>query len=160
MLGRIAARTLVGRRMSLDPQTVPLRVASDGAIDVLQSNLVLSIAHSGDRAVAVVAERTVGVDIEEVKQRNPRLMQYILHPDEYRHFAMLPLDSDHKLVLAWTIKEAILKAKRTGLRVSPKNLKMEVDLYHRQADVVDRAGQRWQARFENRDAFYLAVAFE
>jgi len=159
-LGRIAARVLLGHRLAISPERVPLRVADDGAVEVLSPNLVLSIAHSGDRAVAGIADRKIGVDIEIIRQRNPRLIRYILNPAEEHFFYALPLDDNRRLVLAWTIKEAVLKAKRTGLRVSPKKLRIAVNPGDSSAEVMDIEGKRWQVQFEEQDKYYLAVAFE
>ena len=160
MLGRAAARTLLAERLGVDPAQVPLHVAEDGGVDVLGAALALSIAHSGAHAVAAVAERPIGIDLERIAPRHERLPRFLLHPDEYAAFDALPLDAERSAILYWTLKEATLKALRTGFRLSPKKLRLEIDLptQSARAHVIDHSPMR--LHFEERDAYFLAVAFE
>ncbi len=159
-LGRAAARTLLAERLGLGPAQVPLRVAEDGGIDVDATAVTLSIAHSGAHAVAAIAERAVGIDLERIAPRHKNLPRFLLHPDEYPAFDALPLDAERTAILYWTLKEATLKALRTGFRLSPKKLRLEIDLPAQSAlvHIVERPPMH--LRFEERQAYYLAVAFE
>lgn len=159
-LGRAAARTLLAERLGVRPDQVPLRVADDGGVDVDGAAMRLSIAHSGAHAVAAVAERVVGIDLERIAPRHKGVPRFILHPDEYAPFEALPLHRDRTVILYWTLKEATLKALRTGFRLSPKKLRLEIDLAAQsaQAHLPDRPPLH--LRFEERDAYYMAVAFE
>ena len=160
VLGRAAARTLLAERLHLDPPQVPLHVADDGGVDVDDAATRVSIAHSGAYAVAAIAQRTVGIDLERIAPRHERLPRFLLRPDEYATFDALPLDRTRSVILCWTLKEATLKALRTGFRRSPKKLRLEIDLPAQSARVHlhDRAPMHLQ--FEERDGYYLAVAFE
>lgn len=160
VLGRVAARTLLAERLGVDPVQVPLNVAQDGAVDVGAAAVQLSIAHSGAHAVAVAAERAVGVDLERIAPRHPGLPRFILHPEEYTAFDTLPLEQTQATILYWTLKEATLKAMRTGFRFSPKKLRLEIDLAAQSAIVHIQDRPSMHLRFEERAAYYLAVAFE
>lgn len=159
-LGRAAARTLLAEQLGVAPAQVPLCVADDGGVDVDGAAIRVSIAHSGEHAVAAVAPRPVGIDLEHIAPRHENLSRFLLHPDEYAAFDALPLDHTRSVILCWTLKEATLKALRTGFRRSPKKLRLAIDLPAQAAHVhlLDRPPMH--LRFEEREGFYLAVAFE
>ena len=131
--GRAAARSLLARRLACDPADVPLRIADDGAVDVAPSPepqsapVHLSIAHSGPHAVAVISEQPVGVDLEEIVPRDPGLERFLMAPDQRGVISDWPYAWDESLVLAWTLKEAVLKARRSGFRLSPKKLHLTLN---------------------------------
>ncbi len=160
VLGRAAARTLLAECLGVAPPQVPLRVADDGGVDVDGAAVKLSIAHSGEHAVAAVAPRLIGIDLERIAPRHEALPRFLLHPDEYAAFEALPLDRTRSVILCWTLKEATLKALRTGFRRSPKKLRLEIDLPAQSARVhlLDRPPMH--LRFEERQGYYVAVAFE
>ena len=160
ILGRAAARLLLSERLSLRPGDVPLEVAESGAIDVLGAELHVSIAHSGDHAVAAASSRMIGVDIESIAPRHSELHRFLLHPDEYGLLENIPLDRDRSQILCWTIKEATLKAMRTGLRFSPKKLRLEIDVDGETAVAHVEGGGHWAVFFEEWDEYYVAVAVE
>lgn len=127
-LGRAAARQLVGQHLDLAPSEVPLVVADDGAVDVVGRDLHLSIAHSGPHAVATLAPHPVGVDLEAVVERDHSLIRFLLHPDERdRVMRLFPYDTAPTIVLLWTLKESVLKARRSGFRLSPKKLRIDLE---------------------------------
>lgn len=160
ILGRAAARLLLSERLDIEPTAVALEVAESGAIDVLGADLHISIGHSGDHAVAAAGSRMIGVDIESIAPRHAELHRFMLHPDEYDLLDKIPLDDDRTQILCWTLKEATLKAMRTGLRFSPKKLRLEIDMERETAIVHVNEGGRWALFFEEWDDYYVAVAVE
>ncbi len=161
-LGRDAARSLLAERLGVAPAAVPLCVAGDGAPEPGGAALHVSIAHASaleqTLAVAAVAARPVGVDLEVVRARRPDLYRFILHPDEVGVLEALPYGHDAAQVLLWTLKEAALKAMRTGFRVSPKALRFAGPPSEGSA-VLRRGAERWDLRWAERDGCFLAVAF-
>lgn len=160
ILGRAAARMLLSERMGVNPRDVSLEVAQGGAIDVVGSDLHVSIAHSGDHAVAAAAPRYVGVDIETIAPRHVDLHRYMLHPEEHELLDSLPLDHERAQILCWALKEAVLKGMRVGLRYSPRKLQLNIDMAREAAVVSTESGKRWTAFFEEWDSYYVAVAVE
>lgn len=160
VLGRAAARILLSERLDTPPGEVLLEVAESGAVDVVGSHLHISIAHSGDHAVAAAAPRYVGVDIEAIAPRHSELHRFMLHPEEYDLLEQLPLDPERAHILLWTLKEAVLKAMRVGLRYSPRKLRLSIDMERASADVNTENGQTWYAYFEEWDGYFVAVAVE
>lgn len=159
ILGRAAARLLLSERLGLQPVRVPLHVAESGAVLVTNIPINISIAHSGDHAVAAAANRPVGVDIESITPRHSGLHRYLLHPEEHELLKSLPLNPDRAQILFWALKEATLKAMGTGLRFSPKKLRLQIDMDSETATVAVEGGNRWLACFEEWDGYYVAVAY-
>lgn len=162
-LGRATARALLADHLAVAASDVRLRVAADGAPELDGGSLHLSIAHAATPertlAVAAAAPRPVGVDLEVIQPRRPDLYRFVLHPDEYGLLATLPHDHDAAQVLVWTLKEAALKAMRTGFRTSPKKLRLAVEPAEQTASVEVDGGGRWALRYEKRDGCFIAVAF-
>jgi len=137
--GRAAARSLLARHLACDPTDVPLRIAEDGAVDVSPASVSaspsaspgapihLSIAHSGPHAVAVISEEPVGVDLEAIVPRDAGLERFLMAPAQRGLIEGWPYARDEALVLAWALKEAVLKARRSGFRLSPKKLHLTLN---------------------------------
>lgn len=182
--GRAAARSLLAHRLSCDPADVPLRIADDGAVDVMHDGSVmhdasegppihhLSIAHSGPHAVAAISGQPVGVDLEEIAPRDAGLERFLMAPDQRGLIEEWPYGRDASLVLAWTLKEAVLKARRSGFRLSPKKLHLTLNAAgaehngRGEATLTVAEGTTWRVLFdriatdgENR-SFWCAVAGE
>jgi phosphopantetheine--protein transferase-like protein len=85
--------------------------------------LAVSLAHRGETAVAMVRPAEagpVGIDLEEVTERTPELLQVALSPDEQ---AVVTSHQDAALWFTrfWAAKEAVAKAEGTGLRGRPRD---------------------------------------
>ena len=164
-LGRLAARGLAGERLGLAPHDVPLAVAADGAPTV--PGLSVSIAHTGrageTAALAAVAVRRVGVDIERVAPRRPDLWKRFLSPEEHAVLARLGGPTDGVQTLLWTLKEAVLKAQRTGFRAGGKTVRLDLDAdgtppARGVARAVSGAGS-WTVSFGREGDLWLALAW-
>ncbi len=156
-LGRFAARTLLAEPMGRSAREVPLEVREDGSLDVPGGDFNVSISHSGIYAAAAISTHEIGLDLELVRPRSESLFRFVLHPDEQGLRESVPLPQDQQLVLFWALKEAVLKGKRTGLRRSPKSLRLEIDL--ESGEAVIQGIRTWSARFAIRDDHVVAVAW-
>lgn len=159
LLGRVALRTLLSDRVGEPPAAFHLHVTEDGALELPNWPLYVSITHAEDRAVAAVAEQRVGVDLERIAERNPEVERFLLHPDEQPLLETLPMDRGAAFILCWTLKEAALKALGTGMLRSPKKVRIDVDARAQTAAIRVWDGSEWQAQFERWDAFFLTVAY-
>jgi phosphopantetheinyl transferase len=86
----------------------------------------VSIAHSGDLAVAIAHEQAVGIDIEVVERRSPGLEMVALSAKERALLdQVLSSGSDPErarpeaFTRFWAAKEAVSKAEGTGLAGRP-----------------------------------------
>jgi 4'-phosphopantetheinyl transferase len=138
---------------------VPLRRAADDAVDVVGVDWRVSIAHSGPHAVAACARHRIGVDLERIQSRDPAIARFLFAPEDRGLVETLPYAADAALVLCWTLKEATLKARRSGFRTSPKALRLSVDTDGRTATVEREGGRRWVVLFQNLEGFWGAVAY-
>lgn len=160
LLGRAALRTLLSDLTGGSPGDVELEVLSDGKVIAPGTPFHVSIAHSGDRAVAIASERRIGVDIEQIVDKPESLLQFVLHQDEFDHVNSLPIAENDRLFLCWTMKEAVLKAIGTGLLRSPKTIRLDVQYELGQACVREDEGFAWDVLFEQQDDYMLAVAHD
>ncbi|GAB5535167.1 MAG: hypothetical protein Rubg2KO_14160 [Rubricoccaceae bacterium] len=163
VLGRLAARRLVGHQLELPPQDVEIEMGRDGAPNV-QSGF-LSIAHGGRGlaavGVAAQAQAPIGVDAETVRTRHPRLAARILRPDESDVLDALGGESASSLTLLWALKESVLKGQRTGLRAGAQSVRLSIQSFSESdgtaAAESDRSGV-WRLSFTRHGDLWLAVA--
>ena len=100
-------RALLGERLGLAPDDVPLSVREDGKPQLDPAarlpDLRFNLSHSGERALIAIAEGVeIGVDIERVTPRRP--------PEYLRD---------------WCRREAYVKGTGAGLRGRPRQLAFE-----------------------------------
>ena len=138
---------------------VQLEVEKEGSVVSPNSGLSVSIAHSGKWSVAAAAARHVGVDIEKIRPRSEGVLSFILHPSEHKAFHALPLGPEQRLIMYWSLKEAVLKALRTGFRRSPKRVKIEVKVEEGTGMAFLDDGQSFDLRFKEHEGYYTAVAY-
>lgn len=158
LMGRAVARRLLADLLEVPPAAVPLRRAEDGAVDVPGTDWHVSIAHSGDRALAAAARHRIGADLERIRPRDPAVARFLLHPDERDLPDALPYDRNCALLLLWVLKEAALKARRSGFRTSPKAVRLTVEPSAQTATAVVEGEERWTMSFAPWDDFWTAVA--
>ena len=159
LLGRVALRTLLADLLPQDPADVRLRCTEEGAVEVPGTPYYVSIAHARDRAVAAASRRPIGVDLEYVRACSPAVVDFVMHPDERPLLDTLPMDRDRAFILCWTLKEAALKGLRTGLRRSPKKVRLTIDAAAQRAVVQAWDGSTWQAQFAAETDYFLSVAY-
>ena len=158
VLGRAAARTLLAESLGCSPEAVPLAVGADGAPEVQGAPLHVSIAHAaGDLGGAAIASRAVGLDLEAIRQRRPDLWRRMLRPDEYAVLEALGGPTDETQTLLWSLKEAVLKGRRTGLRAGMHSVRL-----HQLASGVgegrDAEGGAWRLGYERRGDLWVTWA--
>lgn len=159
LLGRAALRLLLSEVTDRPPKEIRVSVEENGSLSAPDTPYSISIAHSGDRAVAVASRTAVGIDIEISSDKDEDLLTYILHEDEFPRLEVLPLTDREKLFLCWTAKESVLKALGTGLRRSPKSVQVsQIDKRLRYVIISDLEGSPWYVRIERNGAYYLSLA--
>jgi 4'-phosphopantetheinyl transferase len=158
LAGRAAARALLADCLGCPPAEVPLRRAADDAVDVEAAGWHVSIAHSGPHALAACAQHALGADLEHVEPRDPEIADFLFAPEDRGFVDTLPYGPDAALVLCWTLKEAVLKARRSGFRLSPKGLRLSVDAEAHTATVAVDDGGRWRLGYDRLEGYWAAVA--
>ncbi|WP_368497085.1 4'-phosphopantetheinyl transferase superfamily protein [Herbiconiux sp. A18JL235] len=108
------------------PDHGPLRVAA--AAETAASLVHVSLSRTGGWvALAATTAAPVGVDLESLAAAGAAPFDDVAFTDdEIRALAALPRHTaDRMRVTAWTAKEAILKAHRTGLLTDPRLLTLD-----------------------------------
>ncbi|MBV2235668.1 MAG: polyketide synthase dehydratase domain-containing protein [Sterolibacterium sp.] len=103
-------------RISNDVQGQPQVVAH--VSNVFAEKLYLSIAHKDTLALAMAAEKPVGVDMEKIEPRSDEFIQLAMTAEEV---ALLPDEQRNEWVARfWVGKEAVAKLAGIGLGGKPK----------------------------------------
>jgi 4'-phosphopantetheinyl transferase len=159
-LGRTAARTLAAEVLGVSPLEVGLESDRDGAPVI--AGLDVSISHTSrggaPAGVAVIAKRTVGVDLERVSQRRPDLWRRLLRPDEYAVLEATGGPTDEVQTTLWSIKEAVLKGQRTGFRAGARSLRI-LEVGERISIVEADASGRWHVATGLEGDLLIAIAW-
>lgn len=126
-LGRWVAKNAVAEWSAVDLARVEIRPADDGApeafVDGAPAPVGLSLSHRAGRALAAVAEAGValGCDLELIEPRSAAFVRDYLSAAE--RAAVAP-DPTLYANLVWSLKEATLKALRTGLRLDTRSVEV------------------------------------
>ena len=166
VLGRTAARTLIGEALGVAPEDAPLAVAESGAPVVTlapeAAPLFVSIGHAGRGEPiggAALASVPVGLDLERITRRHPDLWRRMLAPEEHALLDAMGGPTDEAQTLAWSLKEAVLKGCQTGLRAGMRSITlMDVDAARQRLAARDGSGGLWRLRYERRGDVWVSVA--
>lgn len=121
-----AARIILSEYVDAEPAALAFSTDADGKPHLDRTrdagmDVAFNIAHSGQHAlVGIARHRPVGVDLEARRElaRRDALARRIMTPQELSREATLDEpDRSRHLLDVWTRKEALLKARGTGLRV-------------------------------------------
>lgn len=119
-----------------------------------ESGLYCSISHSQRYGVAAVAEAPVGIDIETIRPRDPRLLDYIAEETEAAALRDLVGSAAELLTLIWTLKEATAKASGLGLGLALRRLRVTATGTH--SFEIDG----WSAVSYQYEHFFVGLAFQ
>lgn len=172
--GRIAGKVAVSEYLNSTEQAgekspgfndIEIRKTDTGAPAVCimneESDLLISISHSGRYAVSMVSDmmhyRGIGIDVERVEKRDNSFLNVAFSDNEIarlqREHKNPSRDSgnriDAEITRYWTIKESILKSLGIGLNVDLKDI-----------DIIDGegSGTRFEMRNEIKKKYELLGA--
>ena len=122
VVARATLRGILAEYAGLEPHRVQLTVREGGKpvldSECLSGALHFNLSHSGDLALCAVADREVGVDLEQVKDHDDmqRVAQHFFSDVEARTMESLSgIARTHFFFRTWVRKEAYLKASGDGL---------------------------------------------
>lgn len=139
LAGRWAIKNLVMQQTDLCPDAIEIYNEASGAPSLAPSfDYDISITHSGDYALAALCGKGggLGVDMEAITPVDiPALLHAGFSQKEQRIYADADLETILKI---WTIKEAFLKYRRTGLKTSAKKIEwLDETLYENHLPIDD-----------------------
>ncbi|MCX6362298.1 MAG: 4'-phosphopantetheinyl transferase superfamily protein [Armatimonadetes bacterium] len=121
----VLLRLLTARELGLDPGAVELVADPGGKPRIAGKRLPgVSLSHSGRLACAALCPTTdIGVDVETSPSRagSDRLAERVLSPGEIEEWRSGG-SAWQDLMVAWTVKEALLKASGLGIAAGMKAL--------------------------------------
>jgi phosphopantetheinyl transferase (holo-ACP synthase) len=89
-----------------------------------EPGLSCSVSHSHRYGVAAVSLAPVGIDIETIRPRDPRLLEYVAEATEAAALRHLVGSAAELLTLIWTLKEATAKVSGLGLGLALRRLRV------------------------------------
>jgi len=121
-LGRLMARTVVGRALDVAPSAWPWREGPHGRpeIDDGATDLHFNLSHSAGLVICALARgRAVGVDVENLGRRppDPAIVPRYCSPAETDDVRAHGDRWPERFLAYWTLKEAYLKARGVGISV-------------------------------------------
>ena len=127
LLGRIMARTLVGRALGVAPRAWQWREGQRGRPEIAAppSAVRFNLAHSGGLVVCALADRRdVGVDVEDLQRRRVEfeVVRRYCAPAEIADVEAQGGAWHDRFLRYWTLKEAYLKARGLGIALPLANL--------------------------------------
>lgn len=165
LLGRAAAKVLLDKhsqaagQAELLPGSIHIQRIDTGwpkprYVDGGDIPVSLSISHTSDKALCALcpkAEGTLGADIEVIAPRSKHLLEdfYTSAEREYLH-ALESAEQARAATIIWCIKEAALKARRTGFHESATSVAVGVidsscEYVWKRAQVILKDGTRPEA---------------
>jgi len=122
-LGRLMARTLVGRALGVDPAAWAWREGPHGRpeVDHPSCDVHFNLSHSAGLVLCTIARgRAVGVDVENLARPRPNwgLVERYCSPSEADDIQSHGDRWPERFLTYWTLKEAYLKARGLGISVA------------------------------------------
>ncbi len=112
---RIAAdhicRTAIAEFCGVKPNEIIFGYTEQGKPYTQNLPVHFSISHSGDIAVCAVSDNEIGIDIEKIRNVNPRTAERFANDKEKEYINT----SENGFFEIWTLKEAYFKCIGTGL---------------------------------------------
>lgn len=121
LMGRYCAKLAISKQLtipSLSSFSIDSGVFRQPIIrDIHCNGVIVSISHSEHSAIALAFydRYACGVDIEMMSSQKAELIRPLLKPQEKGLLAHLNLSEEQSMLLAWSAKESLSKALRTGL---------------------------------------------
>jgi len=84
--------------------------------------LQVSISHSHEYAVAVIAPFKIGIDIEKIEPRPDSLAHYFCSQEERAELEKEPMQKDELMTFFWSRKEAVSKFLHLGGKLNFKQI--------------------------------------
>jgi 4'-phosphopantetheinyl transferase len=121
-LGRLMARTLVGRALGVSPDAWAWREGPHGRPEVAHDHcdVHFNVSHSAGLVLCAIARgRQVGIDVEDLARPRPNwaLVERYCSPAEADDIRQHGDRWPEQFLKYWTLKEAYLKARGVGISV-------------------------------------------
>ena len=117
------SRKAISDFCGITEQSIEFHLSEYGKPFVKDIDIHFSISHSGDYAVCAVSDKEIGIDIEKIKEINPKAARKFACENEQNY-----IDSHTDgFFEIWTLKEAYFKCIGTGLGTDIKNVSFSAE---------------------------------
>jgi len=163
VIGRALVRTALSRRHpAIAPAAWRIELGAWGRPELAAAHgvaLSFNLSHTTDAVALAVARGRVGVDLERVTRPAPLdvAAQYFSSAERAALARVPEAERARRFFVTWTLKEAYVKARGTGLQAGLD--RFTIELSHPPVVHDDRAGA-WQLRAGHWREHALAVAVE
>lgn len=124
---RIAADALCRKAISdfcnISPDKIEFEYNGNGKPFAKNLPIYFSISHSGDFAVCAVSDCEIGIDVEKIRDINPRVSDRFATDEEKEYIR----NHENGFFEIWTLKEAYFKCIGTGLGSDIKDVSFEIN---------------------------------
>jgi 4'-phosphopantetheinyl transferase len=132
LITRLLVRTVLAQRLSLAAQTLRFGANAHGRPSLLaRPDLSFNVSHTSGLIVLAIAQAgEVGVDVERLQTDRAtwRLAEYCFAADELAALRRVAPDRfDEAFFSYWTLKEAYIKARGTGLSIALDSFSFDLD---------------------------------
>ena len=166
ILSRAQLRHCLSVHTGISSKDLNFCYSDHGKPSLAEQSLGFSLSHSKQwLAIAIGRDCELGVDIEPESPKRAWLAiaERYFHPDEFRQLKSLPAqEAQKRFFRLWTLKEALLKARGTGIAtgLDKASFEFKADLIRvNLANSLKEQGHTWQVHQWHWSAgCYLALA--
>ena len=80
-----------------------------------------NMSHCTEAAVCAISPHPIGIDVERIRSYNESVARYTMNDEEMRQILSSP-HPDIAFIRLWTMKEALLKLRGTGIKKNMKDV--------------------------------------
>ena len=80
-----------------------------------------NMSHCSQAAICALSPHPIGIDVERIRSYNESVARYTMNDEEMRQILSSP-HPDISFIKLWTMKEALLKLRGTGIRKNMKDV--------------------------------------
>lgn len=80
-------------------------------------NIYFNVSHSGDWILCAISSKPVGVDVEQIKEKNIDIAERFYAEEEYQTL-LKSKNASELFFVYWTLKESYVKAEGKGMSIS------------------------------------------
>lgn len=118
------------------------------------NNKYFNISNAGDISLYVEDDCEIGIDIEEIDEKNIDIKNYAFNENEILYIDKNEIDNMH---LLWTRKEAFVKMLGTGFIEKPSDLKVDFCIKGELNDVVNFNGDIYYLITKKYKNYYISI---
>ncbi len=115
-------RNAISEFCKIDPDKIEFDISEHGKPYAKGINAHFSISHSGELAVCAVSDKEIGIDIEKIRDINPKVSKRFACETELEYINK----HINGFLEIWTLKEAYFKCIGTGLGPDIKNVSFDI----------------------------------